>query len=554
MRINKFLIIFSLLAVLGFMVACGNQDNQVNTDQKPENNTEKPQDNSEEPNNNSDETKDNFNETGFPIVEDEITLKFFTSEFDASPNWNDDFPAWTAYEEMTNIKVDWVEQVDKGSLDEKRNLILAGGDLPDAFFASYFTNADLLKYGDQGTFIDLKDLIDEYAPNLKKMMEEDPTIEKGITFPDGNIYALPNMMEKEFYSMRMGPLPWIDKTWLDRLDMEVPETTDEFYEFLTAVKENDPDTIPYGARGITYLINHLNGSFGLNVTEGSVVDLDPNDDDLRFVPTSDEYREMLTYLHKLFDEELIAPNIFTIEPDQFSSNAVEGKYASIGFYTPHATLEGENAEKFISFFPLKGPNGDQLYTGIRSPLALNGQFVITDTNPNPAETMRWIDFFYGDEGSRLMFLGIEDESFVEEDGEYKYSDTVLKAEGASGPGQKMREFAPGGGINPPGVTKQKYFIGSESHEEAIKAADRIKSYLPDEIWPEFTYTEEENSFMTSVGKDIEKYVTEKRDQFIAGAEPLNDENWDKYVKTFEDMNLEKYMEIKKAAYDRYNSN
>lgn len=538
MKLKRVMILICLVGLLGLMTACTNDNNQ--------------QDNSQQ-------AQDNLNQTGFPIVEDEITLDFFTAIHPEAPDWNDDFPAWKQYQDMTNINIDWIEQVSSESLGEKRNLILASGDLPDAFFAAGFTNSDLFKYGEQGSFIDLKDLIDDYAPNLKQVLEENPDIEKGITFPDGNIYSLPSIKDADFLGLRLGGKQWIDETWLDRLNMENPETTEEFYEFLTAVKEEDPNTIPFGSYSINTLVSALSGSFGLNNTgfgdnaaEGGV-DLDPEGDGLRFIGTTDRYREMLEYVHKLYDEELIAQNIFSIEWGDFISGAGSGDYASFTFWNPVHTIGGEIAENFISFFPLEGPHGDKLYTHVDSPLNKNGQFVITSENEYPAETMRWIDYFYGDDGAKLMDLGIEGESYVEEDGKYVFSELVQKAEGVPGPEDKLREFAPGGGLNTPSVVKEAYYIGAENREDSLAAAERIKPYLPDEIWPQFTYTKEENEFIASQGHDITKYVTEMRDKFIAGDEPINDENWQQYVETVEKMNLDEYMEIKEAAYERYSA-
>src|SRR5699024_2739848 len=136
------------------------------------------------------EATDNVNESGFPIVDDEITIDMFTAkaEINSSIDWND-LPAWNKYEEMTNMNIDWVDQVTMESLEEKRNLTLGAGSLPDAFFAANLSNSDLFKYGEQGVFLPLNDLIDDYAPNLKALMEEEPNIEKGMTFPDGNIYS-----------------------------------------------------------------------------------------------------------------------------------------------------------------------------------------------------------------------------------------------------------------------------------------------------------------------------------------------------------------------------
>src|SRR5699024_6196106 len=103
------------------------------------------------------------------------------------------------------------------------HLALGSGELPDAFFLAQLTNSDLLKYGDQGMFIPLNDLIDEYAPNLTALMDEDPSIRKAITFPDGNIYSMPALIEEDFLSLRLSARPWINEEWLDELDMDIPD-------------------------------------------------------------------------------------------------------------------------------------------------------------------------------------------------------------------------------------------------------------------------------------------------------------------------------------------
>src|SRR5699024_12738884 len=116
----------------------------------------------------------------------------------------------------------------------------------------------LLKYGSQEMMLPLNDVIDEHAPNLTELMETDPSIRKAITYPDGNIYSMPALIEEEFLSLRLSARPWINEEWLEELDMDMPETTDEFYEYLKAVKELDPagngDTVPYGGTDIQELV------------------------------------------------------------------------------------------------------------------------------------------------------------------------------------------------------------------------------------------------------------------------------------------------------------
>src|SRR5699024_7534126 len=152
---------------------------------------------------------------------------------------------------------------------------------------------------------------------------------------------------------------------------------------------------------------------------------------------------------------------------------------------------------------------------------------------------------------RLMYMGIEDESYVEEDGEYKYTDEIENAEHKE---RAIAEYVPWPGVNPPGLVTVDYFSGSEASEASVEAANKIEPYVPDEIWSKFTYTKEENKYMSAAGGDIEKYVNEMRDKFIAGDEPLDDDNWEHYVETIKGMGLDEYMEIQTEAYDRYRNN
>src|SRR5699024_8838968 len=141
---------------------------------------------------------ENFNETGFPIVNEPITLKMFAgkSAQNVNSDWND-ILIWNEYEKKTKVHLDWVEQVQTESLEEKRNLALTGGDLPDVFYLASVPAIDIYKYGQQNVFIELNDLIDQYAPNLSALMDEYPEIRKGVTFPDGKIYSIPSLVSPD---------------------------------------------------------------------------------------------------------------------------------------------------------------------------------------------------------------------------------------------------------------------------------------------------------------------------------------------------------------------
>lgn len=498
---------------------------------------------------------ENLTESGMPIVNETLTLNFFTAKSDVNVphDWNE-LMMWNEYEEMTNINVNWDEQVSMDALEERRNLALVNEFLPDVFYASGLSNIDLYKYGQQGAFIELNNLIDNHAPNLKALLDENPEILKGLTFPDGKIYSLPTIREEDFLSLRIGAMPWYNKEWLDNLNMEVPETLDEFYDYLKAVKtENpsgDPDLneVPYGGTNIDGLVDFLRGSFGIGNKGDGNLDTDPDSDELRFIPVTDAYKEMLEYIHMLFDEGLIQQNIYSIGWEQYMADGAEGKYGVTLFWDPaHTFADGDDQYEYVGGSALKGPHGDQIYSSITSSLSDPGSFVITKDNPDPAASIRWIDYFYSDEGARLIYMGIEDETFVKtEKGMYEYIDEIKQTSHRE---SAIAEYIPWVGTNPPGIVKQDYFIGSETSEATLATAEKIEPYIPEVVWPNFTYTEDENNFLSSVGNDIEQYVSEQRDRFIVGE--LSFDKWDQYIETLEDMGLDEYMEVHQSAYERY---
>lgn len=503
----------------------------------------------------NEEKVENLNESGLPIVNEEITLDFFARKYPASnEDWND-ILVFNEYEKMTNIKINW-QMVPEDSVVEKRNLAFGGGNLPDAFHTTSISDADLVKYGNQELLLPLNDLIDDYAPNFKQILEEYPEIVDSITMPDGNIYAFPMLSDPEFLSVRIGAKPFINTEWLEELGLDMPQTTDDYYEYLKAVKNESPsngqiDEIPFGGPSIYNLYASLLGSFGLS-NKGSAVqfiDLEPGSEEYRFYPISNEYKELLEYLNKLYSEELIEKNIFSIEHDQYLANMTEGKYGSLVWYSPIHTMSEEIASKYEGMPALEGPHGDKMWTQISDAVMNPGAFAITSANENVAETVRWIDYFYGEEGIQFYFMGIESETYeINDEGEPELKDHILNNKDGLTVSEALGEYLPGTGGGQPSMILEKYFNGAENKPDALEAASRLEPDIVENPWPALRHTTEENNQLSGFGADIEKYVEEMRDKFISGNESFS--NWDDYVKEVERMGLNDYMEIKTEAIER----
>ncbi|GIO15679.1 ABC transporter substrate-binding protein [Cohnella xylanilytica] len=489
---------------------------------------------------------------GAPSESAPLSLSFLTGT--ALPGPYEDTLVWSEYEKKTNVRAKF-DLVPFEYLEAARNLALTDGSYPDAFYAARLSARELDRYGRQGILLPLNDLIDRYAPNFKKLMERYPEIRKGLTMSDGRIYSLPSFYDPEDFPMLIGVPLWVNRDWLDRLGMDEPVTVGQWYDYLKAVKKTDlngngrPDEIPFSDNGIGDLINQLKGAWGLgNRGLGHpLVDVDPKTSGLRFIKTSPEYRELLEFANRLYRENLIDKEIFTLDYDALLAKGQDGLLGSTIVPNPQ-TLMGRS--EFVGLGALEGPRGDRLYSQVKTPMAHVGAFAITDKNPDPAATMRWIDYFYGEEGATFFFMGLEGVTYEKtEDGEWRYVAEITDNPDGLTQEQVLRKYVTWMGGSYPGYVRERYFKGSETLPNFAEAAGKAKPYAVRDLWYAFNFDEAEQETMGSVGRRIETYVAEMERGFVGGSVPLS--YWDRYVRNVEDMGLAEYMRAYESAYERY---
>lgn len=118
-------------------------------------------------------------------------------------------------------------------------------------------------------------LIEQEAPNVKKMFDEHPELKTLAAESDGKIYGIPRY--KGIWPDNIASM-FINKTWLDNLGLEPPTTWDELESVLVAFRDGDPnqngdstDEIPMDFSGmpVGFSAKLLLGSLGLPLSEDS---------------------------------------------------------------------------------------------------------------------------------------------------------------------------------------------------------------------------------------------------------------------------------------------
>ncbi|WP_334078164.1 extracellular solute-binding protein [Paenibacillus sanfengchensis] len=491
-----------------------------------------------------------------------VTLKFTRISYNDVRPPSKELWMWKKYEEKTGVRIEW-EEIPGASVTERKNVILGSNNLPDAFYQLGFSNDELIRYGEQGIFVPLEGLIEQHAPNLKKLFQDYPEVKKTLTMPDGHIYSLPYIDSALPYrSIRL----YINKTWLDRLGLELPKTTEELRQVLLAFKEQDANgngdaddemgwIMPSGTINSMFE-RQLFGSFGmgnggLKAAENWVYK--DKDGAMKLIFNDPKYKEVLQYLRQLYEDgTLPLLNYSEYEYAKWVSDAANDKVGAFSWGDP-AYIGNAGPKNFVGINVLAGPGGDQVVSWMDPMTRGTSSFTITKANPHPEKTIQWVDYFYGEEGSMFGFFGIEGETYNMVDGKPAYIDEIRKYEG----GQQLGAFQyvdnVYGGYYPyvePPADFRSAAKGKTVDEDFKTNSAELEKFLPEEIWPSFVPTPEESKEQSAILTDINKYITEMRVKFITGKANL-EADWDNYVSTLDRMGAQKYLEIKKSQYERY---
>ncbi len=543
-----------LLSLSLFIAGCSqttDTDSQSNnTDQEQQGTT------------NNEEAQSLMTEPGtFPIVNEKITLTFFTGQNPAIEDYKTN-EATKYMEELTNVYIDWVVSPEPA---QTKNLMLASGDYPDVFFNAGVTPIEEMRYGSQGIFITLNDLIDQYGFNIRnRLFAELPIAEKIITTPDGSIYGIPRVADG--YHMSWRNKMWINTTWLNNLGLEAPTNTEEFYQVLKAFKEDDPngsgkqDTIPLTGLGsdgwnspVPFIMSAFITDDGASQGARRTIMKDGQVDSIANKP---EFREGLRYLHMLYSEGLLDIETFTQDRETQTSKGEAGILGAVSANAPHmfTSIGGEATRSFDVLPPIEGPNGLKS-TAYFSPDIHRGYFIITDKCEYPEVALRWVDHLFGEEGAWKVNQGREGVGYRKaEPGEIGVDGNPAIFASIISRGEMQNEFW----TDPPGYVNRDYYFGAVAAEDIYSQAGFQRRFIeatflyegyepkesfPDKIYIKMDYIDEVAELETL----ITGYVNESIARFIIGDLDIENE-WDKYVNTLEGMGLERYLEILQQSY------
>ena len=384
-------------------------------------------------------------------------------------------------------------------------------------------------------------------------------------------------------------MPWVEKY----CDGKVPETTDELYDFLYKVKNEDPnengeaDEIPmtgfiggWATDPTVWLINSFvqcnNPLSNTNPTVGA--GLVVNDGKIEYSVMKDEYKEALRFINKLYKDGLLDNQTFTQDNTQFNAalNSENGhKVAMYAAGGPNAggtefwaNQDGEWQDWAI-MEPVAGPEGVRL-------VARNIQtyfgFCIGSVSANckyPEIAVALFDFLASPEASNVQAYGPEGVGW-----DWTTDGTSL---GGGTPAYETHKYDAekydwlGNGFDKE-YTKTVYVpdaciwsrdteqrnqvkVDDPDHDTEYylqEAASAYEKYSPelDSLVPDLVFEGADAQTISEGTLTIGGYVNQATVQFITGELDV-DKDWDTYIEKLNNMGVENYLATWQSYYDAY---
>lgn len=466
-------------------------------------------------------------------------------------------------EDAAGVDIEWQEIT--ADWDQKKGTMLASGDVPDLFVGpNVITDADFAQF--QGLFQDLSGMLDQ-APNVQKMFEEKPDTKRIATQPDGKIYGLPKY--QRFWPSSASRL-YINQKWLDNLGLSVPTTWDELYDVLVAFKEKDAngngnpnDEIPMdwpGGIGGYFNAAYLLGGTGMTLTDGSGQGYFVEDGQVKNFLTDERYKELITFLNKLYKAGLINPEVFTHDYTKYQSVARgEGDTAKVGFTLGWVASDrfGEQlAPQYTSMTPPKAtPDAQVSWSYDYNSLNYGVNHVVMSAkSKNKEAAMRFINELYAPEvGMQVLFGSLGPN--IKDNGDGTYA--VLPPGDANmdpGTWKWTSTLADNGAFYIPDTLQltlgadMQEVIGQSEPIEAIKI-DVENDVLPGIF---MKYTTADNSTMALNNTNVMNLANTNFAKWITKGGIENE--WDAYVKESERAGLTQNLEIMQKYYDEFKKN
>ncbi|WP_135556238.1 extracellular solute-binding protein [Paenibacillus cymbidii] len=318
--------------------------------------------------------------------------------------------------QKTNTDID-IQTLPHGQYADQLKLKFAAGDFPDVYSQWSPPEQELV---DSGKILELNALIDKYGQNLKKVIPQ--TAWDAVT-QGGKILAIPQPSLAQ-----TGSILYIRKDWLDKLNLQIPKTSDELLNVLKAFRDGDPngngkkDEIPFTMREKISWGDNIFSMWGVLPTRTRYFN-----NEVIYGGATPDIKKGLEYLANLYKEKLLDQEFLTNSRsvwEQKIKSGVVGVWAhdpslSAQWQTDLTnSLQGAKPDVITIPTP-KGVGYDGPVGTSISPVAKT--FIIFKSAKNPEAIVKWLDWLVTAEGQAYTEYGVEGDTYKKDGANIVYN-------------------------------------------------------------------------------------------------------------------------------------
>ncbi len=528
-RVKKLLaILFSFVMVAGMLAGCGK---------------------STTPDSGSEPTKAPDN-TGGETTEDGSYTMFIRSTY---ADWIKELKWYDEAEERTGITVEYVygpEEFNDVYAEVDQRII--SGTLPDAAMCRL---AQAKVYGSEGAFRDLTDLIAQYAPNLQAYLDSNPDYKAFITADDGKIYGLAK--ESPIFADTIGYRA--DHFTEAGIDPSTVKTVADFTKALQTLKafygKDNPSYYPLSGReGIFRFAAWFGAANNISMEESNGIYYG-HEKDYAFDIMSENAYTMMQTMKQWYDEGLINPEwaAGAFSEGDWESAMLNGSGSIIyDYYTRpqwFVTNGGKDADPNYEMAVLDYLQDE---TGKTLPVTSSAKYgdLSVALNAKASEEaakafIRFIDYFYSEEGIVLANWGVEGESFETANGQKQFI-ADYNTEEAKPAGEKRWSFLSDRLTVIKPVDNTAFY--SWNTELISESANRLftEENLQESI--NIVYTNDQLTELSNLVASVYDAEIAGMTAFLTGGRTLNETEWTAFQNEMNAMGLSRIEEIQLEAF------
>lgn len=458
-----------------------------------------------------------------------------------------DTPLYQKIMEITGTEIEFIHPP-QGQATEKFNIMIASDELPDIIQHNWQNYpGGPQKAIDDKVIIDINEYKD-FAPNINAYLAENDDARRMATTDSNAMFAFPCIRGSDDLKVTTGLI--IRQDWLDELNLEMPETVEEWETVLRTFKEKKGAKAPLSISMSNMKASHLfAGAFDVGI------DYYLDDGQMKYGMLEPGFKDFLALMNKWYKEGLLDPDFSTLDTKIIDSNILNGMSGAIagalgsgiGRYMSSATEEG--FQLVGAPFPT-GEKGTLPEFGYWQPAVAAGNAAAISYDCKDKETaVKLLDFGYGEEGMMLFNFGIEGESYEMQDDYPKYTEMITDNEEGLAMTVALSKYTLAYDAGP-FIQDRRYLEQYANLPEQQQAwATWKNTNMSEHVVPYLYVKEGEVSELANLNNSIDTYANEMIIKFIMGTEPI--ENYDAAVAQLKERGVERVIEMKQAAYERY---